>query len=325
MSTERVRVLYIGGFGRSGSTLLERTLSRVDGLQAVGELRHVWDRGVADNQLCGCGAAFHDCDFWCRVMHQAFAGFDQVDVEHLVRLKGEVDRTRYIASMALGSPRGYRRRFAEYAAILTRLYRAIRDVSGCRIIIDSSKEPSYGYILRALPDVDLWTLHLVRDSRAVAYSWLKKKKRPEIYWTHELMARYSPLGSSVRWLAFNALMHGFRARRGRYLRVHYERFARDPDGVLAQVLQFLGEPVPATPFIRGHTVALGVDHTASGNPLRFEIGEVSVKPDEAWREKLSPAHRRLVTACTWPLLLRYGYIRAAERALASRGVTPAGA
>jgi hypothetical protein len=324
VSNDRIRVLYIGGFGRSGSTLLERTLSRAEGFCAVGELRHVWERGVAANQLCGCGVAFRECDFWCRVLQEAFGGLGRLEAEHVVKLKGGVDRTRYIPSMLLGAPDAFRRRLAEYTTILARLYRAIRDVSGCRVIVDSSKEPSHGYILRALAEVDLFTIHLVRDSRAVAYSWLKKKQRPEIYWTHELMARYTPFGSSLRWLVFNGLMHGFPRAGGRYLRLHYEQFARDPAGVVARVLDFLGEPPPASPFIRGHTLALGVDHTASGNPMRFAAGEIRVKPDDAWREKLAVADRRLVTACTWPLLLAYGYARGSERAVARQGITPAG-
>lgn len=325
MSTDRIRVLYIGGFGRSGSTLLERTLSRTAGFCAVGELRHIWERGVAANQLCGCGAAFRECEFWRRVLQEAFGGIDRLHAERLVKLKGGVDRTRYIPSMLLGAPAAFRRRLAEYGTILTRLYRAIREVSNCRVIVDSSKEPSHGYILRTLAEVELYTVHLVRDSRAVAYSWLKKKQRPEIYWTHELMARYTPFGSSLRWLVFNGLMHGFARSGGRYLRLHYEGFARDPEGALARVLEFLGEPRPKSPLVRGHMLALGVDHTVSGNPMRFAVGEVRIKPDDAWRERLAPADRRLVTACTWPLLLAYGYTPASGRPTVSRSVTPAGA
>ena len=40
MST--VPVLYIGGWGRSGSTLLAHLLGGLDRMVAVGELRYVW-------------------------------------------------------------------------------------------------------------------------------------------------------------------------------------------------------------------------------------------------------------------------------------------
>ena len=35
-------VLYIGGWGRSGSTLLSHLLGGLDGMVSVGELRYVW-------------------------------------------------------------------------------------------------------------------------------------------------------------------------------------------------------------------------------------------------------------------------------------------
>lgn len=49
------------------------------------------------------------------------------------------------------------------------------------------------------------------------------------------------------------------------------------------------------------------NHTVAGNPLRFERGAITVRPDVEWRAGLAPGARRLVTALTWPLLLRYGF------------------
>ena len=92
-----------------------------------------------------------------------------------------------------------------------------------------------------------------------------------------------------------------------------------------QLIEFLGAAPPSASFIRGHTVTLGVDHTASGNPMRFEVGDVTVQPDEVWRQKMAIGDRRLVTACTWPLLIGYGYAGTRERAVTSHGITPAGA
>ncbi len=49
------QVLYVGGWGRSGSTLLSHLLGRLPGMVSVGELRYVWQAGVEANELCGCG------------------------------------------------------------------------------------------------------------------------------------------------------------------------------------------------------------------------------------------------------------------------------
>ena len=67
-----IKILYIGGYSRSGTTLLLRLLGELPGMVAVGELFDVWDRSYRQNQLCGCGTAFHECDFWREVTLKAF-------------------------------------------------------------------------------------------------------------------------------------------------------------------------------------------------------------------------------------------------------------
>jgi hypothetical protein len=43
--------------------------------------------------------------------------------------------------------------------------------------------------------------------------------------------------------------------------------------------------------------------------MRFSHGRQRVKADEAWRRDMDRPVRRTVLALTWPLLLRYGYLR----------------
>ena len=306
MSTPPLDILYIGGFGRSGSTLVERCLGQLDGFCAAGELRHVWERGFAQNQLCGCRVPFRECAFWRAVFDEAFGGFDRVDPAAMAALVGRVNRTRYIPYLALRQPAAYRADYERFAAALLPLYRAIQRVSGCRWLIDSSKEPSYAFVLAALPGVRLSVVHLVRDSRAVAFSWMKKKEIPDVHWKRAYMHRYSAAQSAAWWATFNGLCHAFRWTAARYVRVHYEDFARQPAAVLTRILATLGEP-PALPFLRGSTVTLAPNHTASGNPTRFLVGAVDVRPDEEWRTGMAARERRLVTACTLPVLAAYGY------------------
>ncbi|MCP5113102.1 MAG: sulfotransferase, partial [bacterium] len=61
------RILFIAGCWRSGSTLLGDLLGAVSGFCHVGELHHVWRRGLELNWLCGCGERFRSCPFWREV------------------------------------------------------------------------------------------------------------------------------------------------------------------------------------------------------------------------------------------------------------------
>ena len=52
---------------------------------------------------------------------------------------------------------------------------------------------------------------------------------------------------------------------------------------------------------------LAATHSVSGNPNRFGTGEVELRADEEWRRAMRGLDRGMVTALTWPLLLRYRY------------------
>ena len=69
------RVLFLSGLGRSGTTILERVLGELPGVCSAGELVHLWQRGVLDDELCGCGEPFSRCGFWTEVGRRAFGGW----------------------------------------------------------------------------------------------------------------------------------------------------------------------------------------------------------------------------------------------------------
>ena len=174
------RVVYVGGFGRSGSTLLDRVLAQIGGCVAVGELVHLPQRGLLDDERCGCGVAFSACPFWSEVGVAAFgpAGWASVDAEAIRRQQAALDRNRRIPAMVL--PRWGRgsAETEELGAWFGRVYAAVADVSGASVVVDSSKHASTAFLLRRAPGLDLRVVHLVRDSRGVAYSWSKRVQRP---------------------------------------------------------------------------------------------------------------------------------------------------
>lgn len=308
---QRVKVLYIGGYLRIGSTLLDRMLGQCEGFVSVGELRRIWEESFAEDQPCGCGEPFSACGFWRRVIEEAYGGFDRVDAEEMARLKRRVDRMRYIPrliSTARGPGRG--EDLAEYSDVLSRLYSAVREESGARVIIDSSKDPSYAYVLANLPNVDLHVVHLVRDSRAVAHSWLRKKIKHETQngGKKVYMPRRGPAESSVGWMRANLLMEPLGLCGAKRLTVRYEDLVRDLCSVLGEVLALLGEQDSDLAFLDGDKTSLAAAHTVAGNPMRFRRGSIELRPDEEWRSGMQSADRRLVTAMTWPLLSKYGYL-----------------
>src|SRR4029078_5765586 len=88
--TQGLRVLFIAGWGRSGSTLLDRILGQVPGVFSAGELRHIWQRGVGEDRLCGCGEPFASCSVWRKVSEISFGGWEELDLDEVQSLRGRL-------------------------------------------------------------------------------------------------------------------------------------------------------------------------------------------------------------------------------------------
>ena len=304
------RLVFVGGMGRSGSTLIERLLGELPGFCSVGEVVHLWRRGVLENELCGCGVPFSDCGFWTRVGERAFGGWERLDVPRVLRLKDGVDRTRFLPALLNGghdegalAVRGRR-----YTDLYHRLYSAVAEVDEARVIVDASKHASLAACLRGRYGARMRLLHVVRDPRAVAHSWGKRVRRPDASTisVEQEMARYSVGRAAVQWMTQNAALDALARSGVPTLRVRYEDFVADPAGEFGRVSEFVGHPGPPLAF-DGADVNLSMGHALSGNPMRFRSGPVGVRADHGWRERLAPWRRHLVEAVTAPLRGRYGY------------------
>jgi hypothetical protein len=307
-AVDKMKVLYVVGLGRSGSTILSNSLGQIPGFFSGGELNFIWRHNVLENRLCGCGRPFRECPVWTRIMDQAFGGMDGVDPRAMMRLQNLGTRTRHIPMMLTeGGRRSLAQRLEKLLIAYGRLYEAIEAVTGSRVIVDSSKEPAHGFAMSMVPGVDFCALHLVRDPRAAAYSWSKKKPQPDTD-TRDFMVRFSPAKSSALWGSWNASAGAlWRRAPDRYLRLRYEDFVADPRESFEKILALVGDPDAEPPLVGEREVKLGVSHTVSGNPNRFETGAVELRTDREWISRMKPRDKALVTALTLPLLKHYGY------------------
>lgn len=300
-----MRILFIGGIGRSGSTLAERLLADAAGAVAVGELQEIWDYGYADDAPCSCGEAFMACAFWRAVTARAF-GAQATDVAtEARRLRAEVERYRYVVrgftGFAARPPRGPRAE--RYRDINRRLYGAIAAVAGTDLVVDASKVSRRALFVAHL-GFETRLVHLVRDPRAVAFSWGREpsraRSRDEI-WS---MPRYGPLHAAGLYWLENLGVELVRSMCAAAVVIRYEDLARDPAATVVNALAGLGLPQtgPVAPSIEDPARY----HTINGNPVRFRR-HLAITPDDRWRTAMHSAARRVVTVGTAPLLWRYGY------------------
>ena len=300
----RPTVLYIAGSGRSGSTLVERTIGAIVGFADVGELIDLCRRVAPHDERCGCGRPFGRCPFWKAVGEHAFGGWNPELLSEMHDLQRHVARQRHLPRLLSPRARGesFSTALARYTDLYDALYRAISRAADARVIVDASKWPAQAVAL-ASDGLDLRVVHLVRDPRGVANSLAKSDvQRPHVEGRTDLMSHSSPAESAVRWTLTQREI-GLLGRLGVPLaHLQYEDFVRSPrESVLSTLFEL---DIPVTSSQLGHInlnrLTLTSSHGLSGNPLRFREGEIALRADEQWRTQMSRGDRLLVSALTLP-------------------------
>ncbi len=212
--------------------------------------------------------------------------------------------------MLMGGLRpGFSAELRHYTDHYAAVYDAIRTVSGCAVVVDSSKHPSLAFALAARGDLDLRLVRTVRDPRAVAYSWTKLLERPNAG-EHGIanMTRYPPARTALLWLGHNSSLTGLRRFGIPMVTVRHEDVVTDPARELRRIADLAGLPADLKLPVSADKVAhLTAAHTVSGNPMRFRTGDVPVVADETWQTATDCQTRATVTVLSLPLLHHFGY------------------
>jgi len=292
-------VVYIAGYGRSGSTVLDMVLG--GGTRGLGEVVQVFEAWNED-QRCSCQQPYHDCELWAPVMArvQSYASADQL--RHAAVVTRRVERWRPngrgIASTADK---------ASYRLVWRTLFGVMREVAASPLFVDSSKSDRFtanrALSLARIAGLDVRVIHLVRDPRAVAWSVMRGSNR-RLEAGQPATVRGGAGRALLGWSAANWNASAA-ARRLPSVRVRYEDFVDDPVAEVQRVEAGLG--VSLTDVVErlraGEPLSAG--HGVAGNRLRRN-GADGVRRDGEWLEKL-PTSVRVLAAATWPLARRHGY------------------
>ena len=309
IEVERDIVLFIGGAGRSGSTLIENVLANSSEMICVGELKMIWENGLAKNLLTPQGVPFLEDKFWKEVFNFGWGGSSNVDVSRVLYLQRCVDRTLLLPLNEVSLFCSSRRKalIKEYVGYLSILYNSIKNISGKKIIVDSTKWPIYFWFINRIPEIDVRCLHLVRDPRAVALSWKQPKRRPETGDNSILMMEPSHAWIFLKWIEANMHMSGIRRITKEYALLRYEDFVADPKKTLAEAfcdMKFNPNIIDKLIF---ENLKWGLSHSMQGNPVRFKTGVLNISIDERWKSGLSAYEKIIIRILAEPLMRLYGY------------------
>lgn len=293
--SDAVRVVYLVGTPRSGSTLLSSLLGQEPGWFAAGEIRLLWRE--LDTRRCGCGALALDCPVWGHVVERVAETYGEphhvADLMSATTHMGALPRIARARTLAHVSPDTRR-----YAAVLRTTFRAVAEVTGARVVVDSSKSVAEASLLRLVPDLDPYLAHTVRDPRAVAYSWRRAVAQGAVGTPDR-----PPWSIALRWVLTNGASElTFAGYRDRAAHVRYEDLVVDPTAHVSAIRRLLPEEREPSAAVAG-----AADHIVAGNRLRRQ-GVVDVREDRAWLTALDARAYRQVSALTRPVRRHYGYV-----------------
>jgi hypothetical protein len=327
-SGPNIDYVYILGASHSGSTLLALLLNAHPDVATIGETAP-GRMGDVDTYRCSCGELIQKCPFWtsiARRMQERYPDFSLSDfgtrfefpssrlINRILRCEHRGVLLECVRDMALGLSPRWRRSQRAIMARCHDLAVAVLAESGRHVFVDSSKLAHRLKFLLRIPNLNIKVVHLVRDGRAVALTYMKQdefadSREPSRRRGGRGMAA-EPTAASLsmeraanEWLCSLRSAEHLLARldKSRWIRVHYEELCRNPDATLKSIHRFLGtDPRYALSNFRG------VGHHIIGNGMRLDTTSEIVL-DERWREELQEQDLQAFDKVAGEAIARYGY------------------
>jgi hypothetical protein len=319
-------IIFIVGAGHSGSTLLAKALNAHSKIFALSEIDNFYnDIHINNDAHCGCNVLLRECPFWEDINQKLkeVLNFGIKDHPNLFRMSKTEGRDRIFNRITFRMSRIAAYVFGLHSKhIQTRMYNIkvlfdlIIDKTKTPYLVDSSKSAKRAYLLKHYfknYGYDVKVIHLVRDGRAVLYSYLKgyykvKLKNPKTG-EYEMKTFYSdrkhkPKDVISAWKKNNfiaELLHK-RLSRDSYILLRYEDYANSPETVLRQLISLLGlEYEDAMIDLNRYD-----NHMVAGNASRINATRIH-KPINNWIELLKEEDKTYFNRKAGWLNKKYGY------------------
>lgn len=283
--SKKVKIIYIIGHERSGSTLLHNILGQSKEMEALGELRHFWKR-IVDNGDCGCGKKADKCERWSPV-------FSNVSGFPLRQKKHKLERFSPILVVP-GIQFLLRVLWRKHFAFLRSFYGYLMNSSDATYLVDSSKSMLHFFILAKCLKFEVTTIQILRNPLGVEYSLFKRKhKGMDDYVNHNYI--WSSLFSDFRYFFFRLILSRFSKQA---LTVKYEDVVDNYHDTFHSLFRDLGIK-DSVPSLEEGTIDLKPTHTIGGSPSRFKYGKVTLGLDNSWKENLPDEIKRKVKSISF--------------------------
>jgi hypothetical protein len=323
-----MKLTYILAASHSGSTLLSMLLGSHPQIATVGELK-LSSRAMGDIEQyrCSCGEFIRACRFWRKVKEglavlaydfditDAGTDYRAVNSSYARWLLGPLHRGKLLEILrdgALSISPTWKKQLPEIHRRNAALASSICSVTKAEVIVDSSKVAlRLKYLLRN-PEFDVKVIHLIRDGRAVALTYMDPAgfadaRDPALRGGgsggRREKERLSMAQAAHQWRRSNEeaehLLRGL--DKSQWIEVRYEDLCRDTENTLRRLFEFIG--VDPDKHARDFRT---VEYHVVGNGMRLDTTS-EIQLDERWRETLTEQDLRVFDTVAGKMNRRYGY------------------
>lgn len=284
--SKKIKIVYIAGFGRSGSTLLDLIISTSGRVFSIGEVYNFNDIMERDAP-CACGESVSECRCWGPLHAQKKA----------IKISNRASVFNYLKVLNhLYNPLSRSKNLWEKS---DDNYRMIRSIAGRfssadaenNFILDSSKDVTRLIELVEDERFDVYCVHIVRDGRGTANSYASKRGQTSQNFYLALL----------KWLAANLLVGKFiKKEKIKSIRLSFECFCKNPENYIKELNNFLGIVIPDNYA----EVIKNMDyHNIGGNRMskkqrRKEFSGIYY--DEKWKEEQGFLNKIISTVICYP-------------------------
>jgi hypothetical protein len=247
-----MKLIYIVGSGHCGSTLLDMILGAHSKVFGAGEIQN-----LKFENKCACLKYISDCEKW-----KSLKG--KINPENLTIFRDKINFLKNSDNFYF---------LKNKKNILDNI---IKNNPEIEFIVDSSKDIDRLEFLLKYSNLDIYVIHLVRDGRAVSWSYIRKYKKvfPWIF----------------KWFLSNLKIEIFKKRHSKkkLIFIKYENFIEDPEKEIKKILRLINLDYKKSMLkFRNRN-----QHQVGGNRMRLGSSN-TIKKDMEWKGKMPSKYKVL--------------------------------
>jgi hypothetical protein len=231
-----MKVIYVMCASHSGSTVIDAILGNHPHIEGVGEVIKLHRSGwlINQNRRCACGSPVHECPYWLEVRQRWSETNGDNEIRRYLYLQRKFEHSYSGWIRLLWEHSRPSAELVEYMSKTRDLYKAIQQVSGKSVVVDSSENQMRAYALNMNPNIDLRLIYLVRDGRGCVWSKMKPKKQDIEGGIPYDVFPVPSWRTTIKWISHNLRSSWVfnRISAEKRQRVRYEDFVTNPSMIL---------------------------------------------------------------------------------------------